>query len=143
MKHTITCRATLKATERERVWDVWTDLNAYPSWDEREEVNKLDGPFGPGTTGTFKQRGRGAGRYTIVAVEPGRSWTTHIALPGGLLEIEHFVEGEAGAVEVVKRYNITGPMALLFKLFFARGIAKQMPGSFAALDAEVARRAAV
>ncbi len=142
MKHAITCQATLPGATADLAWRVWTDLASYPSWDPREEMNCPEGPLAAGMKGVFKQRGRGAGAYTITAVEVGRSWLTEIALPGGRLEIDHRLEPTAEGVTVTKVYTAYGPMALAFRWFFARGIRREMPGSFAALGAEIARRAA-
>lgn len=139
MQYTITCQATVSAPAHQ-AWAVWSDLASYPAWDEREELNQLDGPFAAGVTGTFKQRGRGKGTYRITAVEEGRAWTTETPLPGGRLVIDHRLDKGAEGTLLTKRYTAHGPMAVAFKWFFARGIRREMPGSFAALGREIARR---
>ena len=140
MQHTITCVATLSSATVAQAWSVWSDLGSYPAWDPREEVNELNGALAVGATGTFKQRGRGAGTYVITQLDEGRSWTTETKLPGGSLVIEHFVEPAKQGVTLTKRYTAIGPMALAFRWFFAAGIRRELPGSFAALEAEIARR---
>lgn len=140
MAYTITCTSTISTVSPSEVWSVWTDLEAYPQWDEREELNRMNGPFAVGTTGTFKQRGREAGTYVITAIEPDRSWTTETPLPGGKLVIEHLVEGGPSGVTLTKRYTAFGPMAHAFRWFFARGIHRAMPGVFTALETETGRR---
>lgn len=139
MQHTVTCSTTLPATIEE-AWAVWTDLESYPEWDPREELNELAGPFAVGTTGTFKQRGRGAGSYRITALDPGKAWTSETSLPGGKLVIEHVLESGAKGVTLTKRYTAHGPMALAFRWFFAREIERDVPRSFAALEQEIRRR---
>jgi hypothetical protein len=141
MSFTVSCKAMLLGIAAEQAWMVWSDLASYPSWDPREEINQPNGPLAVGTTGTFKQRGRGAGTYMITAVDPGRSWVSQTSLPGGRLVIDHQVEQARGGTTVTKTYLAEGPMALAFRLFFARGIRREMPGSFAALETEIRRRA--
>jgi hypothetical protein len=136
----LSCQTTLAGISAQDAWTVWSDLASYPSWDPREEVNQPDGPLAVGTTGRFKQRGRGSGTYTITAVEPGRRWVSQTALPGGRLVIDHRIEPGQGATTLTKTYVAEGPMALAFRWFFARGIRREMPGSFAALEAEIRRR---
>jgi len=139
MQHSITCTKTISA-EMHEAWAVWSDLEAYPEWDPREELNQLAGPFAVGTTGTFKQRGRGAGTYRITELEPGKAWTSETALPGGKLVIEHSLESGPNGVTLTKRYTAHGPMALAFRWFFAREIEREVPKSFAALEREIRRR---
>jgi hypothetical protein len=139
MQHTITCAKAIAASQQE-AWAVWSDLEAYPKWDPREELNELSGPFAVGTTGTFKQRGRGAGQYRITALEPGTAWTSETALPGGKLVIEHLLESSPKGVTLTKRYTAHGPLALAFRWFFAREIEREVPKSFAALENEIRRR---
>jgi len=140
MSFTVTCQATISGVTTEEVWAVWSDLASYPSWDPREEINQPNGPMAPGTRGAFKQRGRGAGTYLITEVEPGRRWVSETALPGGKLVIDHRIEQALGRTTATKIYTAEGPMALAFRLFFARGIRREMPRSFAALEAEIRRR---
>lgn len=140
MNYVIACQATFLGKAATDVWTVWSDLASYPKWDPREEVNRPNGPLAAGTTGTFKQRGRGAGSYTITAVEPGRRWVSETSLPGGRLVIDHHVDPVGDGTMVTKTYTVEGPMAVAFRWFFGRGIRAEMPGSFGALEAEVARR---
>src|SRR5690349_501503 len=101
MDYVITCETTLLADPAD-VWAVWSDLASYPKWDDREEINQPNGPLAVGTTGTFKQRSRGAGTYKITAVEPGGRWVNEIALPGGRLVIDHRVERAGDGTKVTK-----------------------------------------
>lgn len=132
------------AGDLDGLWDTWTDMAAYPSWDPREEVLRLNGPFEAGTTGFSKQTGgRPGSEFRIVEVETKQSWTNELPLPGGKLVINHqLFAGSDGTVRLVKRYEAHGPMSLAFRLFFAKGIRAQMPATFDALASEAARRRA-
>lgn len=124
------------------IWSAWSDMAAYPSWDPREQILRLDGPFQAGTTGFSKQTGpRPGSAFRILRVDPKAGWTNESPLPGGRLVIDHRLFPAAdGAVRLVKRYEAYGPMSVAFRLFFARGIRSQMPETFAALAAEASRR---
>src|SRR3569832_2414688 len=114
MQHTITCVATLSSATVAQAWSVWSDLGSYPAWDPREEVNELNGALAVGATGTFKQRGRGAGTYVITQLDEGRSWTTETKLPGGSLVIEHNNKPTKQDNTHTKHNTTNGPMALAF-----------------------------
>ncbi len=141
--YAIDCEATLTGT-LESLWATWTDMLSYPEWDPREEAIRMEGPFKPGTTGWSKQVGpRPGSPFTILRVEPKTRWTNEAPLPGGKLVIDHLLTDRGdGTVHLVKRYEVSGPMQLAFRTIFARGIRREAPGTFAALEAEAARRAA-
>lgn len=132
------------AGDLDSLWDAWTDMAAYPSWDPREEVLRLNGPFQAGTTGFSKQiGGRPGSEFRIVGVEAKQGWTNELPLPGGKLVISHQLFAVTnGTVRLVKRYEAHGPMSVAFRLFFATGIRAQMPSTFDALASEAARRRA-
>jgi hypothetical protein len=72
---------------------------------------------------------------TLVAVEEQRHWTVEHALPGGRLVVDHWMEPVAdGRVRVGKRYEVHGPMSIVYRLFFARRIRRSLPDQLAALE---------
>jgi hypothetical protein len=128
------------AADGAALWQAWTDMERFPSWDPREEETSLDGPFQAGTTGWSKQRGTPRSPITITAVIPRRHWQVETPLPGGKLVIDHQMdEAGDGLVRLVKRYAAYGPMAVAFRLYYGRKIRREMPDSFAALAAEANR----
>ena len=141
MSYTVECEATV-AGDLPDVWATWSDMAAYPHWDPREEEMHFHGPLVAGATGWSKQKGGRAGSdFIVVLVEPGHRWTNQTPLPGGKLIIDHtLTETAPGQVRVVKTYTAHGPISPLFRLYYARGIRKENPDTFAALAHEVRRR---
>jgi hypothetical protein len=141
MRYVIDCQETISG-DLDSVWATWTDLPSYTSWDPREEEMRVDTSFGVGATGFSKQRGGRPGSvFRVVRVEPKTRWVNEVPLPGGTLTIDHVLT-EVGLrkTHVLKRYVVEGPMAIAFRLVFAKGIRKDAPGTFAALENEVRRR---
>jgi uncharacterized protein YndB with AHSA1/START domain len=137
--YTLNIETTVRA-DPAALWQAWTDMPRFPSWDPREEETSLEGPFQAGTTGWSKQQGTPRSPFTITAVIPGRRWQVETPLPGGKLVIDHEMsEAGHGEVRLVKRYAAHGPMTLAFRLYYGRKICREMPASFAALAAEAAR----
>jgi hypothetical protein len=74
---------------------------------------------------------------TLVAVNEMRNWTVEHALPRGRLIIDHWMTPLAdGAVRVGKRYEVQGPMSVVYRLFFARAIRRSIPAALAAVERE-------
>jgi hypothetical protein len=141
MMYALRLEAQLTATVKE-AWSAWSDMTRFPEWDPREEIMRLDGPFAVGTTGFSKQTGpRAGGPVKITLIERPARYVVETPLPGGKLELDHLIEDAGdGRTRLVKRYLVQGPMALAFRLVFAKSIRAEMPATFAALEQEIARR---
>jgi hypothetical protein len=73
---------------------------------------------------------------TLVAVNEMRNWTVEHALPAGKLVVDHWMEPLTDGVCVGKRYEVRGPMSIVYRMFFARAIRRSMPGQLAELARE-------
>jgi hypothetical protein len=114
-------------------------MTKYPEWDPRELELRLDGPFTAGTTGYSKQKGNPGGAFRIVEVDAPSGWTNASPLPGGELLISHRLEKLGAArTRITKSYQVTGPLQLLFRIWFAPALRKAQPKSFEALAVRVA-----
>jgi hypothetical protein len=128
------CEATFDA-DPAAVWRAWTDVDSWPEWDVSKEVARLDGEFQVGATGWAKQRGQLGGRFTITAVEPGRSWVSECPLPFGRIVFDHLIEPVGrGRVRVVKRADVEGGFAPLLRLVIAPKMRRDIAESLAALE---------
>ena len=79
---------------------------------------------------------------TLVAVNEMRNWTVEHALPRGKLVIDHWmIPLGDGSVRVGKRYDVSGPMSLAYRLFFARKFRESWPEIYAALERDANRAA--
>lgn len=140
MQYTVTVEAEL-AGSIESIWAVLADMPAYPTWDARVAECELDGPFATGTTGRSVPPGGKGSAFRLVEVVPGERWTNELPLPGGRLMISYDLAATgSGRVQVTKTYVAHGPVAIAFRLWYARGIRRELPETFAALEAEAARR---
>jgi hypothetical protein len=79
---------------------------------------------------------------TLVAVNEMRNWTVEHALPRGKLVVDHWmIPLGDGRVRVGKRYSVSGPMSLAYRLFFARKFRESWPEASATLERDANRRA--
>ncbi|WP_170131440.1 SRPBCC family protein [Quadrisphaera granulorum] len=125
----------------EQVWAVATDVARWSEWDPHEEASRLDGEFVAGTTGWVKPKGAPAGPFTITAVRPEESWSSQAAIPfGRLVGTRRYEQIDANHVRLVERVEVHGPFAPLFRLIWEKGMRRDMPLTFAALEREACNR---
>ena len=85
--------------------------------------------------------GRPEGTVTLTAVESGRMWASEAGIPFGWLRGENRHEPLAGGkIRVSKRVEVHGPFGPLFHPIWEFRMRADMHMSFAALEAEAARR---
>ena len=126
------------------VWQVATDVEAWPSWDPHEEKARLDGPFAAGTKGWNKPKGAPAGGFTITAVEPERMWSARAGIPfGSLRGVNRFEPLDDGLILVSKVFEVRGPFAPVFRLIWEKRVRADMLLTFEALQAEAQRRSSL
>ena len=99
-RHDVTIHAPL-----ERVWDVFTNVEEWPSWTASvTEVRLLDGAAGlaVGTRARIKQPRFPGLTWTVSAIEPGACWTWVTQSPGATTAASHelkAIDGETTRVE--------------------------------------------
>jgi hypothetical protein len=98
----------------EFAWRFWTDV---ANWRELEPgvEFELDGPFAPGTRGRTRMRGQEPREWLIRAVDPGRSWTQEMPLPGASFMVSmQFEETGRGRTRITQRLWLEGEGAEAF-----------------------------
>ena len=128
----------------EEAWAVQIDVAGWPSWNSHELAARLDGPFVPGTSGWTKPRGGPGAPWVLTEVDPPHAWSSRSPLPGGALTgRRQFTATAEGRLRCAAEMSATGPLELLFRLWFGRRIRADLHTGFAELEAEIARRRTV
>jgi uncharacterized protein YndB with AHSA1/START domain len=94
------------------LWDLWTDVASWPTWNEGIETIEIEGPFAVGTRFTMTPPGDEPIVMKLVEVEPGRSFADE--MDGGeftVLTAHRLDPTEDGRTRVTYRTEITGPAA--------------------------------
>ena len=127
---TITVDATIHA-DPAAVWQGWMPrFQMRPREEEARNLNLSQLAYGLKVP------------VTLVAVNEMRNWTVEHALPGGKLVIDHWMLPIAdGRVRVSKRYDVSGPMSVVYRMFFARKFRESWPAASAALERDANRPA--
>jgi uncharacterized membrane protein len=120
------------AAPLEVVWNLLTDFQAWPEWQQKIASVNLDGDLAPGTTFSWKVSGIKI-VSTLQEVEPMRriSWT---GVSAGMraVHIWKFEQAEEG-VRVATEESLSGWLASLLRLFDRRFLEKSLSESLQAL----------
>jgi Polyketide cyclase / dehydrase and lipid transport len=94
------------------LWRHWSDMAAWPEWNDGIETIEVEGPFEVGTAFTMTPPGDEPIRMRLVEIEPGRSFTDEMDAGDFVVRTEHRLEPAAGGLtRIVYRMQITGEAA--------------------------------
>jgi len=97
---------------REALWRRWSDMAAWPSWNNGIKKIEIDGPLAVGTTFTMTPPAGEPVRLRIVEIVRGESFTDQMDADDFVVRTMHRLEPLAdGRTRVIYRTEITGPAA--------------------------------
>ena len=96
----------------ESIWPLYTDVPAWPRWDQGLEWVTLTGPFAAGSTGSLKVPGQDPLPFKVLEVRPMEGFSDETYIPGLAIRFDHSLERmAAGKTRITHRVIITGPAA--------------------------------
>lgn len=130
--HTAHARASPDAFFR-----VWTDVGAWPRWDDALEWAELDGPMRLGAKGRLKSRGSPPAPFEVVRYEPGRGYAFATALPLGRLVVDRSMAADGEGVRFTHDVRFEGLGGWLLGWVLGPGFRRALPEVMAALRAQL------
>ena len=109
-------QATAKATDLDRVWSLWTDVDSWPTWDLGLTKASIDGPMTIGARGTIVGQNNRASRFEVIKIDPGKSFVFAIRLPGGRMILIREIDEE----NITHRVMFTGISKSIFGALVGR-----------------------
>ena len=93
----------------EALWRHWSDMAAWPKWNDGIETIEVEGPFEAGTAFTMTPPGDEPIRMRLVEIKPGESFADEMDAGDFVVRTEHRLEPAAGGLtRIVYRTEITG-----------------------------------
>ena len=96
----------------DKVWQVWSDVNAWPEWNPDMREARLDGPLQQGTRGMINTRSGGKHDVVVTMVEPGRAFELESgAMPGTRMAIRASITPLANGARMTQAFEPRGLLA--------------------------------
>lgn len=93
------------------VWRLWSDIAAWPQWNDGIEKITVDGPFAAGTSFTMTPPGDEPIQMRLTQIVPGEQFTDEMDAGDFVVRTVHRLEPAAGRTRIIYRTEITGPGA--------------------------------
>ena len=125
---------TKAKSNSECVWDIWTDVGSWPTWDHELEWSNLNGPFKIGTKGKLKPKGWPASEFCIISVEEGKSHSDKTVMPLTKIIFNHELKQLDNNTTYIRHHvTVSGLLAPLLWLTMRRTLKKGLPKAVQAL----------
>ncbi len=112
----------------ESVWKVWTDVDAWPTWDTELESARIDSPFGEGATGALKSKGSPEATFRIEGVVAGSRYRLVTKLPlGGRLIVDRSLTQVSAGTRFRHDVKFEGFGGWVLSKFLSKGFRKALP----------------
>lgn len=99
------------------IWEIWTDVSDWKSWDTDLEWSKINGKFEVGTTGTLKPKGWFSSNFTITEMNQDKSHCETTYLPFTTLQFNHTLEEISDRqVKITHNLKVSGLLSPLLWL---------------------------
>ena len=122
--------------QAEKLWQVWTDVNQWHTWQPDIVKAKLSGEFKVGNTFQIKPQSGPWISIQIIKVEPARQFTDLTCFPGARMYGCHEFIVHGDELEIRTTMSIEGFLSFLWRKIVAENVANGMADQTEALIAK-------
>ena len=117
---------TVKGIAVDRLWSVWSDVDAWHTWQSDLDHAKLDGPFAAGSTFQLKAKGGPRVRIALLTVEPNRRFVDLTRFPLAKMYGEHQFIARGDEIEIRTSISVEGALGFLWRKLVGEGVARSL-----------------
>ncbi len=130
---TRTYSKTFKNIKKETIWQLWTDVNNWPTWQEDLDYCKLEGAFSVGNHFMLKPKGVKAFKIELTEIEDERKFTDCTTFFGAKMYDTNELEETKEGLRLTSTLKVTGPLRFLWGKLVAQNVAHSAPQQMEAL----------
>ncbi|MBY0273107.1 MAG: polyketide cyclase [Alphaproteobacteria bacterium] len=122
-----------KDIKKEKIWQIWTDVNNWSKWHGDLEYCKLEGAFTVGNYFMLKPKGVKTFKIVLTRIEEGRKFTDCTSFFGAKMYDTHELEETPDGLRLINTLVVTGPLKFLWVKLVAQNVADSVPKEMEAL----------
>jgi hypothetical protein len=119
---------TLKTTAApDRIWEIWTDVEQWSSWDTELKGACLKVPFSLGAVGELTPKRGRVSAFRISQFKAGESYTFVLKLPFCRLNVHRYLTTHLDGLYFTHEVSFQGALAFVFSLLLGRRFKSVLP----------------
>lgn len=112
---------------KEQMWQLFSDVNNWHTWDAGIEYATMQGRFEQGNYFTLKPKGGPKVKIQLVETVPNRKFVDLTRFPLAKMYGEHTFEETTAGLRITTTMKVEGPLSFLWVKLVASGIADALP----------------
>ena len=122
-----------KNVNKDKIWELWVDVDNWPKFNDDIESAKLDGRFNVGEFFTLKIKEGPSVKVQIVEMTDGSKFTDCTSFPGAKMYVTHEMVEQPEGLRLNTTVRVTGVLGFLWRKLVAEKVSKKMPKQTEAL----------
>jgi len=122
-----------KNVNKEKIWQLWIDVNNWPSWHSDLDYCEMKGGFSVGSHFMLKPKDAPAVKIELVEIEADRKFKDCTRFFGAKMYDTHEIEETAEGLRLSNTIVVTGPLKFLWIHLVAKHVANSVPHEMDAL----------
>ncbi|MBI2769619.1 MAG: SRPBCC family protein [Burkholderiales bacterium] len=118
---------TVKGLTAQQVWDVWTDVNQWHTWQDDIDYARLEGEFESGNSFKFRPKGGPDINIELAKVERDSVFVDITRFPLAKMVDSHELIQRGDALEIKTTLTVQGPLSFVWRKLVVENIASGLP----------------
>ena len=128
IKHYSFSHSEIAISNKSKLWQIYTDVKNWKSWDIELEWSSLDVDFLENATGYLKSKGSPKIKFTLKNVINHSRFDIICPIPFGQLVIEHYIEDiSENQIKFTHFVYFTGVLASVFDFLLGKKFRRSLP----------------
>lgn len=117
---------TVRGLKASQLWEVWTDVNQWHTWQDDIEYAQIEGEFKQGNIFRFKPKGGPNFNIELTRVEPNSVFVDLTRFPLAKMYDVHELIDRGDELEIKTTVSIEGPLSFIWRKIVAENVADGM-----------------
>lgn len=110
-----------------RIWEFWSDVETWHTWDDGLDSVSIEGEFVTGANGWLKPANGPKVKLELVNVRTNEFFHDRTKLPLGWLDFFHTLERVEEQTKITQQIQMHGPLTFIFSRLIGSGLKKRLP----------------
>ena len=132
---TKTYSKTYPNVTKEQIWQLWANVNNWPTWDKELDFCKMEGAFETGNQFILKPKGGPTVKIMLSEVIPHQKFTDYTKFFGATMYDAHELTETPAGLQITHTSTVAGILSFLWVKLVANNVAASIPNQTDALVA--------